>query len=184
MSLHYLGIAHFPVLHRQFSSPTTLRESLESSPNQDITQDNKDVLIERLNDLVSRLSKNTSLEDSTVDAIHAGVDRIEVLLHSDEKPRLDSSDFDSKQAKESGEDVLWGSPLTPTRKMRMQLPDHSSNSTPSPFHQPRITPARVDEITKAAEDLAMKLAATVSEFQARMQESDVSQHSLRITHIC
>jgi hypothetical protein len=147
---------------------------LESSPNQDITQDNKDVLIERLNDLVSRLSKNTSLEDSTVDAIHAGVDRIEVLLRGGEKPRLDSGSFDSKQTRENGDDDVWGPPLTPTRKMRMRLPDHPSNTSPSSPHQPQITPARVDEIAKAAEDLAMKLAATMSEFQARMQESDAS----------
>ena len=182
MSLQYLGIAHFPVLHRQFSSPNTHRDLLEPSANQDITQDSKDVLIERLNDLVSRLSKDISLEDSTVDAIHAGVDQIEVLLHGGDKPRVASGNLESSQAKDMGEDVLWATPLTPTRNMRMPLADQSAKTSPSFTHQPHITIAKVDEMAKAAEDLAMKLAATVLEFQARMREADVSQVFQRIHH--
>jgi hypothetical protein len=69
MSVHY-GITHFPVLHRQFSSPTS-RSFLESSPSEDLTQDNKDVLLDRLDDLILRLSKDNSLENSSVTAIHS-----------------------------------------------------------------------------------------------------------------
>ena len=175
MSLHYLGIAHFPVLHRQFSSPTSLRarERLES-PTQDITQDNKDVLIERLNDLVLRLSKSTFLENSTVDAVHAGVDKIELLLDSGEKPHLESVNLESRQPKEIREDIFWKTPLTPTKNIRMQFPENTFNTSSLSTHRPEITLARVDEIAKAAEDLSLKLATTVSELQTRMQDSNVS----------
>jgi len=59
----------------------------------------------------------------------------------------------------------------------MRLPDHSLHS---PYQQPQIMSSRVVEIAKAAEDLSLKLAATVSELQTRKQESN-HVHGLLIT---
>jgi hypothetical protein len=176
MSLQYIGISHFPVLHRQFSSPTSTI-LLESSPSQDLAQDNKDVLIERLNDLVLRLSKDSFLEDSTVSAIHTGVDRIELLMkgkgkENQKKSPLFGSEF--KLSEGNAEDVFWGPPLTPPRNVRMRFPDSPTSPRHSVHRQPQMSAARVIEIAKSAEDLASKLLATVSELQVRKEESDVS----------
>jgi len=183
MSLHQLGIAHFPVLHRQFSSSIGKGPS-ESSQNQDITQDNKDVLIERLNDLVARLSKNSPLEDSTVTAIHSGVDQIELLMRGREPPpkaaQSISDGFDAEQSKENGEDIFWGPSMSPTRNIRLQLPDKASDSAHSPHHGPQMTSSRAIEIAKVAEHLSLKLAATMSELRVRKEESD-HVHDLLIT---
>ena len=174
MSLQYIGISHFPVLHRQFSSPTSA-VFLESPPSQDLTQDNKDVLIERLNDLVLRLSKDSSLEDSIVSAIHTGVDQIELLMkkekRSHKKPPSVSSDI--KISKGSGEDTFWG-PLTPTRSVRMRFPESPTSPRHSVHREAQMTTQRVIELAKEAEELASRLSTTVVELQARKIESDVS----------
>lgn len=166
MSFHQLGIAHFPVLHRQFSSPTT-QSFAESSPDQDITQDNKDVLIERLNDMVSRLSKSSGLKNSVITAIHSEVDHIEVLMRDREKPqKSDPFGFDGRETRE---DNRWGPPMSPTRNVRMRFADIPH----SPLRPPPMSPSRAVEIAQAAEVLSSKLEVTVLELQARKEESDV-----------
>ena len=173
--MNFIGISNFPVLHRQLSSPTSTI-LLESSSSQDITQDNKDVLIERLNDLVLRLSKDSSIEDSIISAIHSGVDRIELLMKDREKanqkkyPQLSS---ESKHSRGNSEDIFWGSPLTPTRNVRMRFPDSPTSPHHSFHRQPRMSTDRAIEIAKSAEDLSSKLLATVRELQVRREESDV-----------
>lgn len=194
MSLQYIGISHFPVLHRQFSSPTsTIFAEPSPTPSQDLTQDNKDVLIERLNDLVVRLSKDSSVEDGVVSAIHTGVDRIELLLKNREKGA-------HKKSPSPGSDTFWG-PITPTRNVRMrfpespssrysltreasfansefngreQLPGSPTSHRQSITHEATMSAERAIEIAKSAEDLASKLSATVAELQVRREESDVS----------
>ena len=173
------GISHFPVLHRQFSSPTSTIV-LESSPSQeDLTQaqDNKDVLIERLNDLVLRLSKDSSFDDGIVSAIHAGVDKIELLMRSKEKEnqkRSPQAGSESRHSRGNSEDIIWGSPLTPSRNIRMRFPDSPASPRPSLHRQPQMTADRAIEIAKSAEDLSNNLLATVTELQTRKEESDVS----------
>jgi hypothetical protein len=164
MSLHHLGISHFPILHRQFSSPT--HDSFNSNPSPDLTQDNKDIVIERLNDLVLRLSKPTSssLDDRTVTALHSQVDRIEVLIRGAENGKIpDHRDADDTRSPAplsvGGEDAFWG-PLSPARQVGMWLP------------QPR-SPVPDRAIMTAADELASRLAATINELRVRREESDV-----------
>jgi len=179
--MSFIGLSHFPVLHRQFSSPTST--VLESSPSQDLTQDSKDVLIERLNDLVLRLSKDSSIEDSTLAAIHTGVDRIEGLMKGREKETQKKSPqvgSESKHSRGNSEDILWGSPLTPSRNIRMRFPDSPTSPPNSVHRRPRMTADRAIEIAKSAEELSNKLLATVIELQTRKEESD-HIHDLLIT---
>jgi hypothetical protein len=173
--MNFIGISSFPVLHRQFSSPTST-SLLESSSSQDLTQDNKDVLIERLNDLVLRLSKDRSVEDSIISAIHSGVDRIELLMKGREKENQKKSpqvSNESKHARGNSEDIFWGSPLTPTRNVRMRFPDSPTSPHHSVHRRPRMSADRAIEIVKSAEDLSSKLLATIMELQVRREESDV-----------
>lgn len=176
MSLHYLGIAHFPILHRQFSSPTT-SFPLGSSPSQDLMQDNKDVLIERLNDLVLRLSKDSCLEDSAVTAIHAKVDQIELLIPGERSlPGLkqvgDKSNATARLSRDNEEDIFWQSP-TPTRTASMRLPETRKNIHSQSIPQVSETSTtRVAEIATAAEAIASQLTAAVLELQTRKEELD------------
>jgi hypothetical protein len=163
------------VLHRQFSSPTS-SVFVESLASQDLAQDNKDVLIERLNDLVVRLSKDGSLEDSAVSAIHTGVDQIELLMKSKEKGshrKSPSVGSETRVQKGSGEDIFWGS-LSPTRSVRMRFPDSPTSPHHSVHHVPPMNAQRAIELAKEAEELASRLSTTVAELQVRKEESDVS----------
>jgi hypothetical protein len=185
MSLQYLGISHFPVLHRQFSSPRSSTFP-ESPPIQDLTQDNKDVLIERLNDLIIRLAKDSSIEDSTISAIHNGIDRIELILKNRKigtHKKSPSFGSDIQAFKGGGEDAFWG-PLSPTRNARIQFPDSESlperePSSPKLAHhfvipEVRMSPDHAIEIAKSAEEVASRLSVTVAELQVRKEESDAS----------
>ena len=176
MSLNYVGISHFPVLHRQFSSPTST-VSLEShrTTNQDLAQDNKDVLTERLTDFVLRLSKDSSLEDSTVSAIHTGVDRIESLLKSRGKRLHKSSFSDGSQLgfPKTGEDMFWA-PLTPPRNVRMLLPEPFISASQRATSGVTMNTEYAVKIARSAEELASKLSVTIAELQIRKEETDVN----------
>jgi hypothetical protein len=174
--MNFIGISSFPVLHRQFSSPTSTF-LLESSPSQDLTQDNKDVLIERLNDLVLRLSKDSFVEDRIISAIHTGVDRIELLMKDGGKESQKKSPqvgSESKHSRGNSEDIFWGSPLTPTRNVRMRFPESPTSPRHSIHPRPQISADRAIEIANSADELSSKLLATVAELQVRREESDVS----------
>ncbi len=174
MSLYHLG------LHRQFSTPIVKTFSEASnSPTQDVTQDSKDVVVERLNDLVSRLSNTNCLEDHVVANIHREVDKIEALIHGAEKHQRVLSLSDNILANVPAEgEGLWG-PLTPAQNMKMGLPN-SSQRTPNVYPnissgEHDISSSRAIEIATAAEHLVSKLSTTVAELELRKEEADVSE---------
>ncbi|KAL3422442.1 hypothetical protein PVAG01_06598 [Phlyctema vagabunda] len=191
MSLNYLGISHSPVLRRQFSSPPTAAaatiataasaaSSKETTPDQEnVTQDSKDVLIERLNDLALRLAEDR-LEDAAVSVLHKEVDRIELLMRArggDARPaapgRLGSQNGQSSGSKNGDEDVFWG-PATPTRNVRMGIPQSLQQpklNEDMVAPAPRITASRATELATSAEALVSQLTEAVSEIQARRDES-------------
>jgi hypothetical protein len=181
MSFGRLGIAHFPVLHRQFS-PTSAEFPLSPSIQDDLTQDNKDILIERLSDLVQRLSKDaTSMDDKAITNIHHMVDGIETLMREKPKsPKLEDLDIESEGSSTKELEFLWGPPLprTPTQGVRMCLPEAWKSPQPSAPPKEEITVSNATEIARAAEELATQLSKTVAELQVRREESDVSLESL------
>lgn len=164
MSLQRLGM-----LHRQFSSPS--KASPEIPTNEDLTQDSKDVLIERLNDLILQLSETNFLEDGAVTNIHSQVDKIERLIRRQDWHTPQHSPGQLAPPRE--DDTLWGPP-TPTHSIKMRLPRSSSVSESPFFTEPKINTSKADAVAKAAEDLASKMATTVAELQKRKEESDVS----------
>lgn len=185
MSLNYLGISHFPVLHHQLS-PTSPKFPLESASSQSLTDDSKEVLIERLNDLVIRLA-NSSLDDGVVTAIHGDVNRIERHLRGRERLSQSQSQspvsttskleraFDAPtNATRSEKENFWAPP-TPTRSISMYLPRMESfQSSPEPRTLLNETHThQVEEITKSAATLVSQLTTAVTELQARREESQV-----------
>ena len=118
MSLYQLVIAPLSPLRRQFSSPlsghslspppTSAGEGHEagideeeddadadgsdggsgSEATDELTQDSRDVLVERLTDLVQRLSRGDTsvLQDANISALHAKVDEMETVLAAGARP--------------------------------------------------------------------------------------------------
>jgi hypothetical protein len=174
MSLQYLGISHFPVLHRQFSSPTKGAFPDSSPSQQDLTQDSKDVLIERLNDLVLRLSTAQELEDGAVTAVHSQVDRIEMILRGEAKHKQPNHSRSGSGISVPKDDPFWG-PATPTQSMKMRLPNTSTDGQRPPLRRnlQQVSSAKAKEMAQAAEDLASRMTVTLEEFQRRKEESDV-----------
>ncbi|KAH8677373.1 hypothetical protein BX600DRAFT_124056 [Xylariales sp. PMI_506] len=85
LSLHSLGMSPFSPWRRQFSAPyTTSVGALESEAanydDHEVAEDSKDVLIQRLNDLVIRLADDDELNQSTVDFMHMKMDEMERIL--------------------------------------------------------------------------------------------------------
>ncbi|KAK0116956.1 hypothetical protein ONS96_012800 [Cadophora gregata f. sp. sojae] len=179
MSYH-LGIAHFPVLHRQLTSPTSAL--LPESLTEDLTQDSKDVLIDRLSDLVLRLSNVTSLQDGAVSAIHREVDKIESLVNGVEKANSPDHLLSREKSGHSlSEDDFWGSP-TPSQRLKMRIPVISQNLSPKSVSKPELemSSSRAVEVAKAAEELATNLASTLEKLLVRKEESD-RIHDLLVT---
>jgi hypothetical protein len=143
---------------------------MESSPSQMLADDNKDVLIERLHDLILRLSDGTSIEESTISAIHAGVDKIEILMkrtaRSDRRPPEVTSPAASMHSRNHSDDSFWGSPLpSPTQHRRMRIVESPTSPIRSHKRRPEMgmSTAKAAEIAKAAEDLTAKLLVTIEE---------------------
>jgi len=182
MSLHYLGMSHFPVLHRQFSSPTAASFH-ESSPGQALIQDSKDVLIDRLNDFAVRLSKD-NFEDHTVSEFHRRMDEMELFMRGEEKTlksvRIENDGYlHPATPSDNGEETLWGS-LSPTQSVRMRLPRSPKPRKLRARHvDSEMTIFRVNEISKQAEQLVSQLTTVVTELQLRKEESDVGMTRAR-----
>ena len=151
MSLQHIGFAHIPA-YRQLAM-----KSSEDTHGQDLAQDKRDVLIERLNDLVALLSRSDDLEEGTMTEIHSKVDHIEKLVKGKERYPKSSKSPKSpgglstieSNAPRSAEEVLWGLP-SPTRSMNMRLPNSPA------LQEQHISPSQAIHIANEAENLAEK----------------------------
>lgn len=115
LNLYRLGIGSLPLspLRRQFSSsfssqgafPAVTRDgaadaddelsehdfggrapsSDDEGDDDDLSQDSKDVLVDRLNDLLQRLSTSGSLEGANITTLHVKVDEMEKVLSRDHR---------------------------------------------------------------------------------------------------
>ncbi|TVY73612.1 hypothetical protein LSUE1_G005204 [Lachnellula suecica] len=181
MSFGRLGIAHFPVLHRQLASPTNTRFSGSLTSQDDLTQDNKDVLIERLNDLVQRLSKHgASIEDNAVTNIHHMVDGIETLMREKPKePLIEDTDSESEDGVTREQESLWGPPLplTPVRNTRMRLPESwksPQRSSPAPTIEETTVPKTADD-QEEVEEIAMQVSQPSASTNKEMSAPKVAE---------
>jgi hypothetical protein len=178
MSLHFIGIRDFPVLHRQLTSPTA---GMADSPVsvQDLAQDSKDVLVQRLNDLALRLTTEENLRDEDVTELHNEVDRMERAIQTSAWSHQNGNSVAGKSGGSIGspwtqeEDSFW-SPFSPSRKVNMRLPDTPLMASHSNLQKAlEISPKKIVLIAQEAESLCQNLRGTVQELQARKEEIDV-----------
>ncbi|RDW62768.1 hypothetical protein BP5796_11070 [Coleophoma crateriformis] len=148
----------------------------ESSPDEDVAQDSKDVLIDRLNDLVLRISDERYMEDGAVAAIHKEVDQIEGLMR-EKSPKAVRSGSQNSSVRHLGvggkdDEVFWGTP-SPTRTSRRRLPESWTKAQANTASQPSdMTTSRATELTTAVDTLATQLSNALSEIKARKEESN------------
>lgn len=198
---------NFPNLFQSTSSYTpSPPQSPSSSSSHDIHNDSslilngKDVLVSRLNDLVSRISHAVKLDDDAIHTIHAQVDAIEGLVRNEEE-----SHDASPGARITGSQAVYSSPES-IRGTGREIDEHefwnsSSPNSGKPVRSTLLTKTgssacevddrkttkpmstkRAEEIAREAEALASTLTTTVADLQARREESN-HIHDLLLTRV-
>lgn len=137
--------------------------------NENWTQDSKGILIDRIKDLVLRLSNVGPLKDRAISTIHSQVDRIEILVDGVERKRPSPT-----VPEVSREDEVWGQ-QTPTHTIQVR----TSGVSPKAYEEqlpeaPEKASVRAVEVAQAAEILASRLSTVAVEFRERKDEFDVS----------
>ncbi|TGJ86800.1 hypothetical protein E0Z10_g2006 [Xylaria hypoxylon] len=201
MSLYSLGMSPLSPLPRQFSphaqAPSSplypQSDSDHLGPDhgdyEDVTQDSKDVLVQRLNDLVAMLSQQHHVKGESINALHAKVDELENVLYIRDyssksktwSPRLPS--LNPGHGDQDGSYLSW----KPSHPDNPLLSDVSS---PAPPARPSLSAeTRVDRrADKKAKSHASKM--TVAEAEKIMAEAqdlhknlEVHIHALLITRL-
>lgn len=196
LSLHLLGMSPFSPMRRHLSPSFTRSSSSplyatepEHSEDEEVVQDSKDVLVQRLNDLAAQLNQQDHLKEDNVNSLHAKVDEMERVVSSrgHPSPRRSQRSRPSSlvlQKSTSERDFFWGT-LTPSRMpsiSNIPLPTRKSSATQTtedhsvanakPASEPQMTPAQVNQIVEAAETLDKELQSVMTSLRARQEESD------------
>ncbi|KAI1136592.1 hypothetical protein F5Y05DRAFT_414851 [Hypoxylon sp. FL0543] len=152
LSLYSLGMSPLSPMRRQFSSSLARSSSLPppetDRPEQDeLVQDSKDVLVQRLNDLVTQLNQQDHLKADSVYGLHAKVDEMERVLSRRDHPLRRTPQRSRPtslilQGSKNEHDPFWRS-LSPRRIIpsisNMPLPTQKSVSTQtSDGHGPNV----------------------------------------------
>ncbi|KAI9049914.1 hypothetical protein LZ554_006061 [Drepanopeziza brunnea f. sp. 'monogermtubi'] len=137
--------------------------SSRETPNEDLTQDSKHALIDRLNHLVLRLSSVGSLKHRAISTIHSQVDKIEILVSRIEIKRP-SPPLCKLSLNIPREDDLPGHPA-PNRNLEMENTTVSTKPHIEEGMNPGVSDTTPAKLAQAAEDLASRLSTTVVELQ-------------------
>ncbi|KAM3066789.1 hypothetical protein ACMFMG_011858 [Clarireedia jacksonii] len=185
MSLHqHLGLS---MLHRQFSSPLSpaisdiFGAAGRRSPSQD-RDDNKDVLIQRLHDLLAKLSHD-DVEDAAITELHRKTDEMETLLKVEQaSPSPSEIDEKSKSPlRRDSEDIFWARPLTPTSTF-LRWPKASLQRTRSVSRKSRMSISRAAHIAESVDELNSRLVKVVTDLQITRAESN-RIHALHVDQL-
>ncbi|KAI0882528.1 uncharacterized protein GGS22DRAFT_191118 [Annulohypoxylon maeteangense] len=188
-SLHSLGMSPFSPMRRQFSSPLARSSSpLHSSPEaehsdeEELVRDSKDVLVQRLNDLATQLSRQDHVKGDDVYGLHAKVDEMEKVLSTKDHPsgltprrtpRRSRPTSLILQNSRNELDPFLGLPKLGRMVSsipNIPLPIQKSSSTQTIGRQ--MSTATSDRIVREAQTLCKELEDVISNLRARQEESD------------
>ncbi|KAI0426638.1 hypothetical protein F5Y09DRAFT_58308 [Xylaria sp. FL1042] len=204
ISPYSLGMSPLSPLRRQFSPPTLAPSSplyphsdsdhrgLDYENHEDITQDSRDVLVQRLNDLVARLSQERhGVQDENIHALHAKVDELENVLDTRAYPvkaRHDSQDRSN---------LSW-EPPGPANLLPSDVSSLASSTHPSPSAKAKankqakdteteqrasnLTVVQAEQIVAEVQDLHKNLEVVISNLRDRQEETE-HIHALLITRL-
>lgn len=164
-----------------------------------IALDSKDVLLQRLGDLMQRLnSDDTSFKDENLSALHSKVDEMEDVLegsphrthlrrgnHSPNSSRPMSLDLDFLSGRDT--QILWGPATSLSALLRSQVSDLTNAIAEAPLlkppaerkpvqirrPKPAISAEDASRIAQEAEELSEHLTSIISRLQSRQEESEV-----------
>lgn len=190
MSLHFIGIRDFPVLHRQFSSPNARLSESPTTSIHDLARDSKDVLVQRLTDLANRLAAEEALKDEDITALHIDVDRMERVMKGSVGIPQEESFHERKSPSSIGtlrdheDDLLWGPPFSPSRKVTMRLPVSPARTSHDRLQGSlEMLPKKAALLAQEADALNEQLSKALKELQARKEESNVSPSKAPVYHV-
>ncbi|KAI0142370.1 hypothetical protein F4776DRAFT_676281 [Hypoxylon sp. NC0597] len=206
LSLYSLGVSPLSPMRRQFSSSLTRSSSLhppepDHSEQDDLVQDSKDVLVQRLNDLATQLSQQDHLKEDSVYGLHAKVDEMERVLSRRDHPlrqtpqRSRPTSLIQLQSSKNEHERFWGS-LSPGRIIpsisNVPLPTQKSSSTQTSeeyfdghrAHTPQknqMSAAQAARVVEEAQRLNKELEDVTTSLRARQEESDARSHPVAYT---
>ncbi|KAI1428750.1 hypothetical protein F5Y12DRAFT_629797 [Xylaria sp. FL1777] len=203
ISPYSLGMSPLSPSRRQFSPPTLAPSSPlypqsdsdhpgpDHGHHEDVAQDSRDVLVQRMNDLVARLGQERHVKDGNIHALHAKVDELEKVLytrdHSSKKTRYDDRD---------GSNHSW-KPPHPANLLPSDMSRPDSPRRPSPSAKGRaahrankkaksrasnLTVAQAEQVIAEAQDLHKNLEVVISNLRDRQEETE-HIHALLITRL-
>ncbi|KAH9908126.1 hypothetical protein F4778DRAFT_720418 [Xylariomycetidae sp. FL2044] len=188
VSMHSLGMSPLSPLRQQFSNPF-LRSfsSPQSDPGlveqDDMTQDSRDVLVQRLHDLAAKLTHESYIGQENVNSLHAKVSEMELVInHPDRqanqtKPKSRApgliveaygGSHDSSYDSPTFDHSASGQPDT-TRSMQ-ELAGRVQNPVES--QAPQMSPEQVRHVVAEAQSLCRGLEVVVSNLRSRQEETD------------
>ncbi|KAL5346070.1 hypothetical protein ACLOAV_009101 [Pseudogymnoascus australis] len=172
MSLHFLGIRDFPILHHQLHSPTT-QVPRSRDATEELTHDSKDVLIQRLLDLATHL-QSQDLRDGDVSLLHRDADSMERTLRQSpvlrQAPSFQSFTTAGSGSSWGGEEERFWQPLSPSLKVPSRIFEVSrAPSRAGPVNG--LSASKSALLAEEAEELLVQLTTTVSELKERREES-------------
>lgn len=182
-SLHRLGISPFA---NQFSirQPKEPDSGPSSPENDDAAGDSRDVLAQRLADLVDRVSSGR-LSDESVSEMHHRVDEMEDALKRLGRPaakrrrgaRPKSLDIDA--ARDTG---FWGSAPSPTALLRSGFsdPTHLSESTLQKASGSQTTAGHRSSFSETTDEMSLQLPALVQMGGPRKEGPTSVENAARI----
>ncbi|KAI1753712.1 hypothetical protein F4782DRAFT_495426 [Xylaria castorea] len=173
------------------------RLDLDHRDHEDVAQDSRDVLVQRLNDLAARLSQQHHVKDEDINVLHDKVVELENILYTPndsskrEPPPLSLGDSD-----QDGSNHSWDLPhpdsLLPSDVSSLASPRPSSPSAKTGVdHQTqrkaksrasRLTVAQAKQVLAEAHDLHKSLEVVISNLRDRQEETE-HIHALLITRL-
>jgi hypothetical protein len=144
----------------------------------ELTQDSRDVLVERLTDLAQRLARGSDggrVANSNISALHAKVDEMERVFAAGERAnRSRPTSFISATSKRSDHDPSWGPALSASWVLKKHLLDMAEPTNPVKTAEGENKPVQEEMVVVPPEEAAQMIAALRPPMKSKVS-SDVVQ---------
>ncbi|KAI1506518.1 hypothetical protein F5X99DRAFT_364501 [Biscogniauxia marginata] len=200
LRMHPLGMSPFSPLNRQFSSPFVTATSPPRSVSgeldqEDLTQDSKDVLIQRLNDLAARLNHQDLMTEGNVLSLHTKVDEMESVLATHYHPlkskspksrpsslimRSSRSEIESPRGPRTPSQVMSREPSPMQPSAAKTNRGNHDDKQKEPERAPKMSPVEAERVAAEARLLHKGFEEVIANLRARQEETD-HIHDLLIT---
>ncbi|KAI0016628.1 hypothetical protein F4780DRAFT_669634 [Xylariomycetidae sp. FL0641] len=179
MSLHSVGMSPMSPLRHRLSAPG-FRSSTssyadadangdadESDVDSNLTQDNKDVLVQRLNSIITCLHEDHRIRDEEMFSLHAKVNEMETALSSPRRRRRSRR----RWRKDDSLDLHTLSDVSSVSSLRRDILAASREGR-SFAYSSNLASERMQQLASEAQQLNSELEAVIKNLRARQEETD------------